>query len=397
MQWETHFANATRFMKRSAVRELLKVTAQPGMISFAGGLPAADLFPMDEVRAAAEAVLLRHGTKSLQYGETEGLAELRDYIAEQFASSGRRIDRSHIAIVSGAQQALDLIGQVLLDTGDRVLVENPTYLALLAAWRPLGVQFVPGMTDNDGLRIDASFEQLFRRKLKLIYTVCNFQNPSGTTLSAPRRRALVELVAKYSVPVVEDDPYGQLRYEGSSLPGLWELDSHSVTRGHVLYVGTFSKVLMPGLRVGWIVAPPPVIDKLVQAKQAADLHTSTFNQFLVLELLKRSFLPQHLFRLQNEYRTRRDTMLRALATYLPRGCHWTRPEGGMFLMLTLPPGMDGAALLREALSEQVAFVPGEEFHLGDAGRDRVRLNFTNAPPNRIIEGVRRMAQALEKL
>jgi 2-aminoadipate transaminase len=373
-------------MKCTAVRELLKVTARPEIISFAGGLPAAELFPVARVKAAADAVLDRLGGQCLQYAETEGIGELRDWVARRYSTDQLRLARGNVLITCGAQQALDLIGRVLLEEGDRVVVENPTYLALLSAWRPQEVEFVPAPSDDAGLVVE-TLELVLEQCPKLIYLVPNFQNPQGTTLSGPRREQLAALLREYDVPLIEDDPYGELRYEGEALPHLLELD-------RVIHTGTFSKVLMPGLRVGWVIAAPAVIEKFVQAKQAADLHTSTLSQWIALELVRSDFLDEHLPVLRRAYRERRDVMLEALERHFaPLGASvtWTRPAGGMFLMVTLPPEMNANVLLAQALDRQVAFVPGEEFHLQGAGKNTLRLNFSNAKPAQIETGIARLA------
>lgn len=355
MNWANLFADRTRHMRRSAIRELLRCTRQPEMISFAGGLPAPEMFPLEEIHAAAS----RLPASALQYGETEGVVELRDWVAERF-----KRPRENVLIVSGAQQGLDLLGRVLFNEGDPVEVENPTYLALLAAWRPLGVRFV-------------------RQNGKIAYTVPNYQNPQGTTLDLAQRRALVER----GIGIVEDDPYRELRFEGEPLPTLLELD-----RGeNVIHVSTFSKVLAPGLRVGWVIGPEAVIEKLVQAKQAVDLQTSTFNQMLILDLLRSGVWERQIPRLRSTYRERRDVMLAALEEHFPEGVTWTRPTGGMFLMVHLPADMNAAELLPACLAKNVAFVPGEEFHIDGMGKNTMRLNFSNAKPERIAEGIRRLA------
>lgn len=342
-------------MRRSAIRELLRCTRQPEMISFAGGLPAPEMFPLEEVRGAAKAL----NASALQYGETEGVAELRDWVAQRFNRP-----RENVLIVSGAQQGLDLLGRVLLNEGDPVEVENPTYLALLSAWRPLGVRFV-------------------REHGKIAYTVPNYQNPQGTTLDLAQRRALLDR----GIGIIEDDPYRELCFEGEPLPTLLELD-----RGeNVIHVNTFSKVLAPGLRVGWVIGPEAVIEKLVQAKQAVDLQTSTFNQLLILELLRSGIWERQIPRLRATYRERRDVMLAALEKHFPEEATWTRPVGGMFLMVHLPPDMNAAELLPACLENNVAFVPGEEFHIDGTGQNTMRLNFSNAKPERIEEGIRRLA------
>ena len=440
MTWTANFAQRAQHMKRSAVRELLKLTAQPDIISFAGGLPAAELFPIQEVKEATEAVLARVGPAALQYGETEGLGELRDWIASRFARPGLPITRHNVVIVTGAQQALDLIGRIYLDEEDTVIVENPTYLALLSAWRPLGVRFLAGASDQEGMRVE-ELEPLLEHKPKLIYTIPNFQNPQGTTLRLDRRHRLIELVRARNVAVVEDNPYGELRFEGGPLPHLFELaarmDSNGAMESHlfqkdlltaheptgipltrpadtlsptggegwgkgdrfmesnVLYVGTFSKVLMPGLRVGWVIAPEPVIDKIVQAKQAVDLHTSTLCQWIMWELIRGGVLDRQLPRLRQAYRERRDAMLSALKKYFPDKVTWTRPEGGMFLLATLPEGLNANEVLAEAILRKVAFVPGGEFHLHGAGQNTFRLNFSSSPPPLIEEGVKRLGCVLK--
>jgi 2-aminoadipate transaminase len=395
MDWSTRFAERTTCMKRSAVRELLKLTSHPEMISFAGGLPAAELFPLDKIQAATRAVLARTGAKSLQYGETEGVAELRDWIAARFSTPTLRVKREQVMIVTGAQQGLDLIGRVLLDPGDRVVVENPTYMALLSAWRPLGVEFLPVSGDEEGLHVDDLKRQLARRP-RLLYSIPTFQNPQGSTLSLQRRQAVIRALCEANVPVVEDSPYVDLRYEGEPMLTLFALAAETGGfQDHVLHVGTFSKILMPGLRLGWVLGPEEVIDKLVQAKQATDLHTSAFNQHLALELIREGFLEEHIPVLRREYARRRDAMLAALRQSMPPDVSWTRPDGGMFLMLRLPRGLDAEQLLPHALEQNVAFVPGADFHVDGTGSDTLRLNFTNVSPNRIAEGVKRLARLVE--
>ncbi|MBI5383162.1 MAG: PLP-dependent aminotransferase family protein [Verrucomicrobia bacterium] len=439
MKWQPLFAERTTQMRRSTVRELLKVTAQPGMISFAGGIPAPELFPVPEVAQAAANVLQRRGEQALQYGETEGVAELRDWIAARFSRAHFQVRPENVMIVTGSQQALDLIGKVFLNAGDRVLVENPTYLAMLSAWRPMMPAFVPLPSDTDGLCVDA-LSPLLRAGAKLIYLVPNFQNPQGITLSLPRRRQLLECInGRRLVPsdvaqtflsagsgdipvpcskllatgkrattshkpqtiIIEDNPYGELRYSGDPLPHLLELDAANGAGGEletcVIHLGTFSKVLIPGLRVGWVIAPAEVIDKLVQAKQAADLHTSTLCQHVILELIRNGVLERQIPRLREAYGLRRDTMLSALAAHFPDGTTWTRPDGGMFLLVTLPPHIEIGFLLKRALARNVAFVPGDDFHLDGQGRNTLRLNFSNATPERIEEGVKRLGGVLVEM
>ncbi|HTI70999.1 MAG TPA: PLP-dependent aminotransferase family protein [Candidatus Limnocylindria bacterium] len=400
MNWPSKFSQQTARMRRSAVRELLKLTAQPDMISFAGGLPAPELFPVQEIQAAAEVAMKHQGARALQYGETEGIAELRDWLATQHSTPWRKVHRSNVLITSGAQQALDLFGRIFIDPGDRVLVEDPTYLALLSAWRPLQPEFVGIPGDDGGLDLTALKGAL--PGSKVLYTIPNFQNPQGTTLALDRRQQVVDLVQATGTVILEDDPYGMLRYSGRPLPSLFELEAQSSAEGsqtprwNTILVGTFSKVFAPGFRLGWAIGPEAVIDKMVQAKQAMDLHTSTYNQIIAMELVRQGVLDRQLPRLRRAYGQRRDAMLAALDRHMPAGVRWTRPEGGMFLFATLPEDWDATTLLAECLHQKVAFVPGEEFHTSGRGRNTLRLNFSNATPELIEEGIRRMGSVFGK-
>jgi len=393
MNWNNLYAKRTRWMTRSAIREVLKVTAQREIISFAGGLPAADLFPLDRVSEAATRVLKTIGPSALQYSQTEGIGGLRDWIAGKF-----NVQRENVLITSGSQQALDLIGRVILDEGDRAIVESPTYLALLSAWRPLGVEFIPAPADADGMQVDQLEALLQPQRPKCIYLTPNFQNPQGTTLTQERRIALLEFARKHSIAIVEDNPYSELRYRGASLPHLIDLDAdaQATNDGVVIHVGTFSKVLMPGLRIGWVVAASPLIDKLVLAKQAADLHTSTFNQHVALELATNGCMDELIPRLRQAYRERLEAMLAALEAHFPRGASWMRPDGGIFLLATLPKSVNTTELLPPALEQNVAFVPGEEFHLNGEGRNTLRLNFSNPTPGKINAGIERLAEVVKR-
>jgi len=397
MNWDELFAKRTHRMKRSAIRELLKVTRRPEVISFAGGLPAAELFPIPQVKAAVDAVLQSLGGKSLQYGETEGVPELRDWVARHFSRNGVEITAENVLITTGAQQGLDLVGRVFLDENDCAVVENPTYLALLSAWRPYVGEFLAVPSDEHGMQVDA-LPKLLKRRPKLIYITPNFQNPQGTTLARERREKLVALLREHGVALLEDNPYGELRYDGQPLPHLLEIEAaqgkSSRCPNHVMYSGTFSKVLMPGLRVGWAIAAPEVIDKLGMAKQAADLHTSTICQYAALELLRRGFLDEFVPVLCKSYGERRDLMLGALEKHFGTKAKWNRPEGGMFLLVSLPPKYDTTKMLERALEQNVAYVPGEEFHMNGEGKNTMRLNFSNARPEQIEEGIRRLAMVI---
>jgi 2-aminoadipate transaminase len=391
-------------VKSSRIRELLKITQLPEVISFAGGLPANDVFPIERVKEACRKVLESNSTAALQYGETEGYAPLREMIARHISRYGIQAHIENVLITCGSQQALDLIGKLFINPGDRILVEAPTYLGALQAFSVYGADYISVPCDHDGLRTDL-LEAPLRAAPKFMYVLPNFQNPGGFTLSEDRRHTLVALADKYGIPIIEDDPYGQLRYEGDHLPSLVVLDRQNLRRdqdftlGNVIYLSTFSKTLAPGLRLGWIVAPPDVISRLVLLKQGADLHTATFTQVIAYEVSRDNFLDQHVRRLRVVYRERRDAMLAALAEFFPPEVTWTHPHGGLFLWVTLPESMDANLLFEEALKQNVAFVPGDSFFAPDGDniqRNRyMRLNFSNAPPDRIREGIRRLSLAIK--
>ncbi|MFN8485040.1 MAG: PLP-dependent aminotransferase family protein [Anaerolineae bacterium] len=395
--WDHRFAQRTQRMTSSAIRELLKLTEQPDVISFAGGLPAPEVFPVKEFQAACERVLNKFGAQALQYGTTEGYTPLRDFIAEQTANLGLTVTRDNILVTSGSQQALDLIGKVFINPGDHILVENPTYLGALQAWNVFGAEYVTVPLDDDGMQTE-HLEAALRTGPKFIYVLPNFHNPAGVTLSLERRHQLVRLAEQYGVPVVEDDPYGQLRFEGDPLPSIVCLDGESCGEphyeGNVIYLSTFSKTLAPGLRLAWVVAPPAVIRKLVQAKQGADLHTSTFNQIVAYEVARDGFLEEHGKLIRQTYSERRDTMLDAMAEHFPPSVRWTHPRGGLFLWVTLPEGVNATDILPLAVAERVAFVPGTSFFAGGGGLNTMRLNFSNAKPELIREGIARLGRVL---
>jgi 2-aminoadipate transaminase len=385
------------------IRELLKLTEHPDIISFAGGLPAPEIFPVEEVRAASERVLKDHGATALQYTTTEGYRPLREFLVRHMGRAGIEVKPENVLVTSGSQQALDLVGKLLINPGDRVLVEAPTYLGALQAFNAYQAEYLPVPIDDDGMDIDALEEQV-RGGPKFVYALPNFQNPAGVTLSLSRRQRLVEHAAALGIPILEDDPYGQLRYEGEHLPSLVRLDAETrgcangerSFAGNVIYLSTLSKTLAPGLRVAWVVAPEIVISKLVQIKQGADLHTSTFCQHVAYEVAKDGFLDRHVRRIRTVYSERRDAMLRALDRHAPPGVRWTRPGGGLFLWATLPEGFDTLKLLDEAIAEKVAFVPGAAFYPCGGGERSMRLNFSYAPPDVIEEGIKRLSRVIER-
>jgi len=403
--WAQRYAQRMQRMSSSAIRELLKLTEQPDLISFAGGLPAPELFPVPQFEAAAQRVLKQHGSKALQYSTTEGYLPLREFIVEKMSQYGIQASPENVLITSGSQQALDLIGKLLINSGDLILTEKPTYLGALQAWRAYQAEFTAVPIDDNGLQIDLLEEALCGGP-KFMYILPNFQNPGGVTLSLERRQALVALADQYGVPIIEDDPYGELRFEGNHLPPLVVLDAEKLNgrahngddagffRGNVIYLSTFSKTLAPGLRLGWMVAPKSVIQRCVQAKQGMDLHTSSFVQMVAYETVKGDFLQKHVRRIREVYKERRDVMISTMLRQFPPGITWTWPEGGLFLWVTLPDWMDAATILPKALEQKVAFVPGAAFYPDGSGNNHFRLNFSNARPEQIEEGIKRLGRVL---
>lgn len=399
--WDDRFALRTDRIGSSAIRELLKLTSLPDVISFAGGLPAPDLFPIERFKEAAEVVLTEMGDRALQYGTTEGYQPLREMIARNAGKYGIQISADNVMITTGSQQALDLLGRIFINRGDRILAESPTYLGALQAWNAYGVKYVTIPYDEDGMQTDL-LESRLRTGLKFIYVLPNFQNPTGVTLSRDRRMQLVEMANDYGVPIVEDDPYGQLRYEGEHIPPVVVLDDEirakevPIYSGNVIYTSTFSKILAPGLRLAWVVAPTEVIKKLVQAKQGCDLNTSTFNQYLAYEVANGPWIKTHIQNIRETYKERRDVMLNALEKYMPDGVNWTHPKGGLFLWATLPEGINTSEIFPLAVEQKVAFVPGNPFHPLGGGENTMRLNFSCMKPEPIDEGIKRLAEVIKK-
>ncbi|MHC1740892.1 MAG: PLP-dependent aminotransferase family protein [Anaerolineaceae bacterium] len=398
--WDNRYAQRTQHMKGSAIRELLKFTEQPDVISFAGGLPAPDVFPVEEFKRACTYVLDNYGAQALQYGSTDGYLPLREMISRHTNRIGIGVNASNILITSGSQQALDLLGKIFVNRGDRIVVESPTYLGALQAWNAYDAEYVPVPCDDYGMCVDA-LEEALRTGPKFIYVLPNFQNPTGVTLTLERRKKLVELADRYGVPIIEDDPYGQLRYEGEDLPAVELIDSNMREKnghytGNVIYLSTFSKILAPGLRLAWVVAPTEVISKLITAKQGADLHTSTFNQIVAHEVSQHGFLDRHILLIQDTYRVRRDSMLESLEENMPDGVTWTHPQGGLFLWAELPKQLDTSELFVKAVQEKVAFVPGTSFFAQGGGTNTMRLNFSCCKPDVINEGISRLGKIVKQ-
>lgn len=377
---EWRFAERADQLQASFIREILKITQQPEIISFAGGLPSPLTFPVEEMQVAYDKVLRESGKVALQYGPTDGYLPLRQWIADSLSTDGVKIVPEQVLMTSGSQQALDLLGKVLIDEGSRVLVETPSYLGALQAFSVYRPEFKSVATDDHGL-VPSSLAEV-ADGARLLYALPNFQNPTGRTLSAERRVELVETCARLGLPLIEDDPYGALSYKGDPLPKMVAMNPDGV-----IYMGSFSKVLTPGIRLGYVVAPLPLVRRLELAKQAADLHTSQLTQMVVHEVIKDGFLQQHIPKIRSLYGNQCQAMLDALTEFFPAGVEWTKPEGGMFIWVTLPKHIDAIKLLDEAIAQKVAFVPGAPFYANDPATNTLRLSFVTVPPERIRTGI----------
>jgi 2-aminoadipate transaminase len=391
------FATRTQGMKSSAMRDLMAVTARPEIISLAGGLPDTSTFSPDLMAGLMRQVADEACARALQYGPTEGTEEVKACIGEVMAAEGMRADPDDLLVTAGGQQVIDLVCRTLLDPGDVVIAEGPTYPGAVPSLGAFQADVRQIEMDADGMRIDLMEETLAAldregRKPKFIYTIPSFQNPGGVTMSLERRRRLVEIARDREILVLEDNPYGLLRYEGDPQPTLRSLDGGD----YVIYLGTFSKILSPGLRLGWASAPRPVLDKLNLGKQGADLCSSSFGQAFVGAYFAAHDWRGYLGELVELYRRRRDTMLEALAEHLPAEASWTRPRGGLFIWATLPDYIDTTDLLARALREHVAFVPGRAAYLDGRGGSSLRLNFSGVGEDDIREGVRRIGRIVRE-
>lgn len=376
-----------RDMEASAIREILKFTSLPGIISFAGGLPAPEMFPLKELKRIVAEVIEKHAATSVQYSLSLGILPLRELIAERTTAAGAPTAPDNLMITSGSQQGIDLLGRVFIDPGDYILTENPTYVGALQAFQYYRANYCTVEMDNDGMLVDQVEEKIKKYKPKMIYSVPNFQNPTGVTMSVERREKLARIAAQYNVPLIDDNPYSEIRFEGEDLPTLKSFGGDGV-----ISLRTFSKTLTPGLRIGWMNAEPRIIRQLEKAKQGCDLHTSTFGQFVVYEFLKQNFLEPQIEGLRKDYRQKRDTMIKAMEEHFPAGVSWTRPLGGMFLWVTLPDGMDAHKLLEEAVKLKVAYVHGWPFFPNGGGKNTLRLNFSNASLENIVIGISRLGE-----
>jgi 2-aminoadipate transaminase len=391
------FSARTRVMTSSATRDLMAMSDRPEVISFAGGLPDTSSFPPETFASMTARIADESCARALQYGPTEGLAETKGCIVDVMAAEQMSVDPGDVLVTTGGQQVLDLVTKTLIDPGDTIVAEGPSYPGALNAFQAYQANVVQIDMDSDGMRVDLLEETLDRlerdgKPPKFVYTVPSFQNPGGVTMSLPRRRRLVEVAREREVLVLEDNPYGLLRYEGDRLPTLYSLDGGA----YVMYLGTFSKIFSPGLRLGWVVAPPPVLERINLGKQQADLCTSTLSQILVHAYFEHHDWREYVSALTELYRARRDTMLDALAEHFPPQAEWTRPGGGLFIWATLPDFIDTSDLLAAALRVDVAFVPGEGAFLDGRGRSSMRLNFSGADVDGIVEGVRRIGKVVNE-
>ena len=380
-----------RKLTSSAIREILKVTERPEVISFAGGLPSPATFPVEEMRVACDRILRDSPAAALQYSATEGYLPLREWVAQRYSVNGASIRPSQVLITTGSQQALDLLGKVLIDPASRVLVETPTYLGALQSFSMYEPNYVQVPTDEHGL-IPSSLDATLTADARLLYAQPNFQNPTGRRLSLERRTALAAFAQRAGFPVIEDDPYGALDYAGAPLPTML-----SMAPDHIVHLGSFSKVLSPGMRVGYIIAPEELHFKLVQAKQATDLHTPSLTQRIVHEVVKDGFLETHIPKIRALYRDQCATMLASLEQHMPAGVEWNRPEGGMFVWVKLPKHIDTMKLLEQSIEQHVAFVPGGPFFANEAEHNTLRLSFVTVPPAKIDEGVAKLGALIRAL
>ncbi|MEA1939824.1 MAG: PLP-dependent aminotransferase family protein [Candidatus Caldatribacteriota bacterium] len=384
-------------MDASAIREILKLVQNPEVISLAGGMPDPETFPVDEIKGIVQEVLNRNSARALQYSSTEGLPELRQCILDDLSKDNINEKLDNIIISSGSQQGLDLVGKVFLSPGDIAIVESPTYLAALNAFRGYDGKLVGIPMDDDGMKMDVLEKKLSQLKreggrVKFIYIISNFQNPAGVTLSLSRRKKIIEIAHKFDVFIVEDNPYEKLRFEGESIPSIYSLEKN----GSVISLGTFSKILCPGLRLAWILGNKEIIKKMVILKQATDLCTSIFNQLIAYEYIKSGKLGENIKFNIRLYKEKRDVMLNALEKYFPREATWTKPQGGFFVVATLPEYMDTGEMFKEAIEENVAYVPGAPFFADGKGKNTMRLSFCFPSVEDIDEGIKRLSKVIKR-
>lgn len=397
IDYEQFFSSSAKRMKKSEIRELLKLTRQPGIISFAGGLPAPDLFPVEEIKEISSLVMEREGTMALQYGPTEGDTRLREELLKLSKKDGVDLSLDQLVIITSSQQGLDLVGKVFVDPGDIVMTGNPTYVGGIQAFNSYGAKMVGVELDDQGMNVElleAKVKELVAegKKPRFVYVVPDFQNPSGLTMGLERRKQLIDVAERHDLIIIEDSPYRQLRFEGEPEPPLISLNSE-----RVLALYTFSKILLPGFRLGWMAGPKGLIQKLVIAKQAVDLCSPPFNQAILAEYVKRGSLEKQISMIIDAYRDKRDFMLAKLDEYMPKldGLKWTRPQGGLFLWVTLPSHIDTTDIFPKAIEKKVAYVVGRAFYPNEGGQHSMRINFSYASIEEIDQGVQRLAELIK--
>jgi len=388
----TRFADRMQGLSTKVVGEILKLTQQPEIISFAGGMPARDAFPTEQLADLAEQVIKERKDAVLQYGVTEGFYPLREFIAHWLLEKGMQVKPEQVLITTGSQQGIDLIAKALVNPGDRVLVERPTYLTAIQIFRSYQADLLSIPYDHQGVDVSALEQLISASRPKAVYLIPTFQNPSGRTLGLSNRQALAAMLQRHQVVLVEDDPYGDLRYRGQPLPAITGMD----TTGQSIYLGSFSKIISPGLRIGFAVAKGELFEHLVIGKQVTDVHTSNLSQALVYEFCRRGYLEQHIARIRAMYGEKCRRMQAAIQEYMPAGIEWTDPEGGLFIWGVLPPGMESKQLVQAAIRNKVAFIPGESFFADGAGQNTLRLNFSNATPDEIEVGIARLAEVVRQ-
>ncbi|KRM09643.1 PLP-dependent aminotransferase family protein [Paucilactobacillus suebicus] len=389
-----HFSNRVPKSDVDPVGDILKVAGDPKVMSFAGGLPAPELFPVEQVKRAADTVFEQKGQAALQYGSSKGIPELRQVILDRVKVEGIETDADHVMFATGSQQSIDLTGKMFLDEGSVVIVEDPTYLTAVDVFRSYGARFVGVAMDEEGMKMDALELALQDNpEARLIYTIPTFQNPTGRTMTLSRRKRLLELAEKYDVMVLEDNPYGAIRWEGENLPSLKSMDK----TGHVIYMGTLSKILAPGLRLGWVVAEPELIKKYTMMKQSADLHTDSLAQYIAAEYFAQNDINEHIAKITSLYHKREQIMMNAIDKYFPAGVTHSNPEGGMFLWVMVPGVNDTQVLFDAALARNVAIVPGDPFFGNETIPGTFRMNYSNTHEDKIEDGVKRLAEAIEEV
>ena len=397
-----NIATAPRRTKASVIRELLKITNKPGVISFAGGLPDPEHFPYEFVANSVSEIMAKKGKVALQYGPTDGLPELKEEFVKFLKKhEGVDVKPENLIVTTASQQALDMVGRLFIDASDPVLVEKPSYMGGLQVFKSYGADFIGVKLEDDGVSTEELEEKLEWLKsqdehYKFVYLVPDFQNPSGVTLSEEKRRKVIALSEQYNVAIIEDSPYRQIRFEGKAPKMLYRLDKETNNTDNIISLFTFSKTFAPGLRLGIILAHPQIIKKMEILKQSLDLCTSSLNQLIAADFLRTGFFEKHIEVIKKTYKLKKDTMIAALEKYMPEGVTWTKPEGGLFLWVRLPEGMSADDMFHEALKENVAYVIGSAFHCDGSGKNTMRLNFSYPTPEDIDEGIKRLATAVKK-